>query len=47
MPGWGHHFYKVNTNDDSAQFYFNQGLTMYYSYHAHEQLLLSGSCTYR
>ena len=38
MPGWGHHFYKVNTNDDSAQFYFNQGLTMYYSYHAHEAI---------
>ncbi len=38
MPGWGNHFYKVNTTDDSAQFYFNQGLTMYYSYHAREAI---------
>lgn len=38
MPGWGNHFYKVNTSDDSAQYYFNQGLTMYYSYHAREAI---------
>lgn len=38
MPGWGNHFYKVNTTNDSAQFYFNQGLTMYYSYHAREAI---------
>lgn len=38
MPGRGNHFYKVNTADDSAQFYFNQGLTMYYSYHAREAI---------
>jgi len=38
MPGWGNHFYKVNTADDSAQFYFNQGLTMYYSYHSREAI---------
>jgi len=36
MPGWGSHSYKVSAKDDSAQFYFNQGLTMYYSYHARE-----------
>jgi tetratricopeptide (TPR) repeat protein len=36
MPGWGNHFYKISTNNDSAQFYFDQGLTMYYSYHARE-----------
>lgn len=38
MPGWGNHSYKVNTADDSARFYFNQGLTMYYSYHAREAI---------
>ena len=36
MPGWGNHFYKISTESDSAQFYFDQGLTMYYSYHARE-----------
>jgi tetratricopeptide (TPR) repeat protein len=38
MPGWGNHFYKISTHNDSAQFYFNQGLTLYYSYHARESL---------
>lgn len=38
MPGWGNHSYKISTDNDSAQFYFNQGLTMYYSYHAREAL---------
>lgn len=36
MPGWKRHHYAVSTKSDSAQFYFNQGLTMYYSYHARE-----------
>lgn len=36
MPGWGNHSYSITTNSDSAQFYFNQGLTFYYSYHARE-----------
>src|SRR5215203_7307532 len=36
MPGWGHHSYTVSTTNDSAQVYFNQGLSMYYSYHARE-----------
>ncbi|MBX3253849.1 MAG: hypothetical protein KF862_06875 [Chitinophagaceae bacterium] len=38
LPGWGDHFYKISTTNDSAQLYFNQGLTMYYSYHAKEAL---------
>lgn len=38
MPGWGNHSYKIKTESDSAQFYFNQGLTMYYSFHAREAL---------
>lgn len=36
LPGSGHHLYTVSTERDSAQFYFNQGLTMYYSYHFKE-----------
>src|SRR3982751_602196 len=36
MPGWGNHSYKISTENDSAQFYFNQGLTLYFSYHARE-----------
>ena len=36
MPGWGNHSYKIKTQSDSAQVYFNQGLSMYYSYHARE-----------
>ena len=36
LPGWGKHAYKVNTQVDSAQVYFNQGLSMYYSYHSRE-----------
>jgi tetratricopeptide (TPR) repeat protein len=36
FPGWGHHHYSVTTTDDSAQFYFDQGLNLYYSYHLPE-----------
>jgi tetratricopeptide (TPR) repeat protein len=36
FPGWGHHHYSVTTSDDSAQFYFDQGLSLYYSYHLTE-----------
>lgn len=36
MPGWGNHSYTISTQSDSAQIYFNQGLTMYYSYHSRE-----------
>jgi tetratricopeptide (TPR) repeat protein len=36
LPGWGHYSYDISTDIDSAQFYFNQGLNMYYSYHAKE-----------
>lgn len=36
MPGWGTHSYTITTKSDSAQLYFNQGLTMYYSYHSRE-----------
>jgi len=33
LPGWGHYGYAISTQSDSAQWYFNQGLNMYYSYH--------------
>lgn len=38
LPGWGNHSYTISTRSDSAQIYFNQGLSMYYSYHAREAL---------
>lgn len=36
LSGWGHYTYAISTRSDSTQFYFNQGLTMYYSYHLRE-----------
>lgn len=36
LPGWGDHSCRITTSNDSAQVYFNQGLTMYYSYHPKE-----------
>lgn len=38
MPGWGQYSYRISTTSDSAQVYFDQGLTMYYSYHMREAL---------
>lgn len=38
LPGWEHYSFKVTTSKDSAQFYFDQGLTMYYSYHMKESM---------
>jgi len=38
FTGWGHYSYKVQTNNDSAQLYFDQGLNLYYSYHLTEAL---------
>ncbi|TLV02930.1 hypothetical protein [Dyadobacter luticola] len=36
LPGWGRYSYPVSTKEDSSQFYFDQGLNMYYSYHFKE-----------
>jgi len=33
LPGLGRHVYLISTKTDSAQFFFNQGLSFYYSYH--------------
>ena len=38
LPGWGHYSYPISTGQDSAQFYFDQGLTLYYSYHMKEAM---------
>jgi hypothetical protein len=38
LPGWGSYSYTISTTTDSAQFYFNQGLNMYYSYHRREAI---------
>ena len=38
LPGTGAHSWKVNTNSDSAQFYFNQGINLYYGFHIIEAL---------
>lgn len=38
LTGWGHHSYTITTNSDSAQIYFNQGLSFYYGYHFREAL---------
>ncbi|GAB3783877.1 hypothetical protein GCM10028818_42490 [Spirosoma horti] len=38
LPGWGNYSYTITTTNDSAQFYFDQGLTMYYSYHMKEAM---------
>ena len=38
FPGWGHYHYLISTSSDSAQYYFDQGLNLYYSYHLKESL---------
>jgi tetratricopeptide (TPR) repeat protein len=38
VPGAGSHQWKISTTNDSAQFYFNQGMNMYYSFHIIEAM---------
>ncbi len=38
MPGSGTYKWKIATRSDSAQFYFNQGINMYYGFHIIESL---------
>jgi tetratricopeptide (TPR) repeat protein len=38
FPGWGHYHYAISTKIDSAQYYFDQGLSLYYGYHLTESL---------
>ena len=38
LPGLGKHTYTISAQNDSTQFYFNQGINFYYSYHLREAL---------
>lgn len=38
IPGAGKHRWTISTKNDSAQFYFNQGINMYYSFHLIEAM---------
>jgi tetratricopeptide (TPR) repeat protein len=38
LPGWGNYLWKIQSKSDSTQFYFNQGINMYYSFHIFEAL---------
>ncbi len=38
IPGAGNYKWKISTTHDSAQFYFNQGINMYYSFHIIEAM---------
>lgn len=38
IPGSGYHTWLISTKNDSAQFYFNQGMNMYYSFHIIESM---------
>jgi tetratricopeptide (TPR) repeat protein len=33
LTGWGNYSWKITTTSDSTQFYFNQGINMYYAFH--------------
>ena len=39
FPGWGNYHRPSSTKNDSAAIYFDQGLSMYYSYHSKEAFL--------
>ncbi|HEX6848923.1 MAG TPA: hypothetical protein VF144_18185 [Chitinophagaceae bacterium] len=38
IPGAGIYKWRISTKNDSAQFYFNQGINMYYSFHIIEAM---------
>ena len=38
LPGTGSHAWKISTQNDSAQIYFNQGINLYYGFHIIEAL---------
>ncbi|HEY5969647.1 MAG TPA: hypothetical protein VIU35_16820 [Chitinophagaceae bacterium] len=38
VPGAGIYKWKISTRNDSSQFYFNQGINMYYSFHIIEAM---------
>lgn len=38
LTGWGNYKWKISNASDSAQFYFNQGISMYYGFHSIEAI---------
>ncbi|NCD71677.1 tetratricopeptide repeat protein [Mucilaginibacter agri] len=38
LKGWGNYSFKITTNSDSTQYYFNQGLSLYYAFHTIEAI---------
>ncbi len=38
LPGWGNYRWNIDTYADSARFYFNQGINMYYAFHVIEAM---------
>jgi len=38
LPGWGHYQWPIAAKNDSAVFYFNQGINMYYAFHIIESM---------
>ena len=38
LPGWGNYHFPISSSVDSARLYFDQGLSLYYSYHPNEAL---------
>lgn len=38
LKGWGNYKLKISDASDSAQFYFDQGLSMYYAFHSIEAI---------
>ena len=38
LKGWGSYQWKISNATDSAQFYFNQGINMYYAFHSIEAI---------
>ncbi len=38
LPGWGNYHWNIDTQADSARFYFNQGINMYYAFHIIEAM---------
>jgi tetratricopeptide (TPR) repeat protein len=38
LPGWGNYRWHITAKNDSAQFYFNQGISMYYAFHIMEAM---------
>ncbi len=38
LPGWGNYHWNINSRSDSAKYYFNQGINMYYAFHIIESM---------